>query len=127
MNVRKGNPTSQSASSASSRSSRRHDALVGKLETCVNVLVRDGDLPRSLLGVFPGVLEGALLRFLSDVQRRASRSAPRPVATSSTRLVHFMDQRDRGRKTRAERESELQQVVKARRAERDLEFLNRGE
>lgn len=120
--IQRGNPTSSSDGSASSRSSRRHDALVEKLGTCVSVLVQDGTRERSLLGVFPGVLEGALLRFLGDARRRERR----PGGTSSTRRGHFMDIRDRGPSpTRAEREKASQATVKSRRDERDREYLNR--
>ncbi len=124
--IPKGNPTSTGGiASASSRSSRRHDALVAKLVACVNVLVKDGTLAHSSLGVFPGVLEGAVLRFQSDVQRRLR--ARRPVATSSTRRGHFMDTRDRGPSpTREEREQASKETVRARAKARDQEFLNRG-
>ncbi len=109
-------------SSAPYRSSRRHVALVEKLAIVVKVLELDADRGRSLLGAFPGVLEGALLRFLGDARRREHR----PGVTSSTRRGHFMDSRDRGRSNRAERETASQESVKARKAERDLEFMNRG-
>ncbi len=124
MKIQKGNRTSkEEGSSGSYRSSRRHDALVEKLGIVVKVLVQDGERESSLLGVFPGVLEGALLRFLADVRRREHR----PGVTSSIRRGHFMDSRDRGRSSRAERETASQEAVKARKIERDLEFLNRGD
>ncbi len=115
--------------SASSRSSKRHSGVVEKLMTCVNVLVEDDGLEHSSLGVFPGVLEGALSRFLEDVRLRLrrGRSARLPAATSSTRRDHFMDSRDRGPSSRADREAASQASVKARREERDREFINRGE
>ncbi len=116
------NPISKD-SSASSHSSRRHAALVEKLAIVVKVLELDGTRERSLLGVFPGVLEGALLRFLGDARRREHR----PGATSSTRRGHFMDSRDRGPKpTRADREKASQDSVRARKSERDREYINRG-
>ncbi len=109
-------------SSGYSRSSKRHAAVVDKLMIAVRVLDLDGDRERSLLGVFPGVLEGAILRFLGDARRREHR----PGVTSSIRRGHFMDSRDRGPKSRAEREQASQETVKARKRERDQEFLNRG-
>ncbi len=118
--IPRGNPTSR-GTSGSYRSSRRHDALVEKLGTVVKVLVLDAERERSLLGVFPGVLEGALLRFLGDSRRRERR----PGGTSSIRRGHFMDSRDRGPKSRAEREEASQETVKARRLERDREYINR--
>ncbi len=122
--IQKANRTSPAGSgSASSRSSKRHDALIAKLEAVVNVLVQDAHLEHSLLRVFPGVLEGAVLRFQSDVLRREHRRG----VTSSTHRGHFMDSRDRGPKTRAEREEASQDTVKARRRERDQEFINRGD
>ncbi len=106
----------------SPRSSTRHAAVVKNLLTAVSVLEGDAGLQTSLLGVFPGVLDGAVSRFLSDVRRRAHRQG----VTSSTRPGHFMDIRDRGRRSRADREQDAQAMVKERARERDFERLNRG-
>ncbi len=111
-----------SSSSGSHRSSTRHAAVVEKIEIAVSVLLRDREEVRSLLGVFPGVLELAVSRFLGDVARRAHRRG----GTSSIRQGHFMDSRDRGRSNRAEREKASQATVKARKEERDRAFLDRG-
>ncbi len=122
--IKKGNPTSPSDSSESYRSSRRHAALVAKLQTAVRALEFDEPLKPSLLGAFPGVLEGAVLRFLNDVRVRG-RHGRRREATSSTRPGHFMDTRDRG-PDRAESERLSQEGVRARKKERDREYINRA-
>ncbi len=110
-------------SSGSHRSSTRHAGIVAHLETVVKLLVNDATQERSSLGAFPAVLDGALSRFLEDARRRGLRRG----GTSSTRQNHFMDSRDRGPRTRAEREEASQLSVKARRQERDQEIINRGD
>ncbi len=121
--IKKGNPTSKKSSLDSFRSSKRHAAVVEKLLTIVKLLDQDGELEHSSLGVFPAVLGGAASRFLEDCRRRRVR---RHEAISSTRPVHFMDSRDRGPSTRAEREAASQATVKARAAERDRAYIDRG-
>ncbi len=119
--IRKGNRTSRPDGSSASYRSSRHAAVIDKLKIVVKSLELDATRERSLLGVFPGVLEGALSRFLADVMRREHR----PGVTSSIRRGHFLD-RDRG-PSRAERELASQATVKARQLARDREYINRGE
>ena len=112
--------TRRGNSSSASFRFLRHAAVVGNLRRVhAKVLVDAGAGESSLPAVSVHALALALSGFLQEIRVAEPRGLLQE-GTSSTPQGHFMDSRDRGRKTRAEREAEAQERVRENKRKRDL-------
>lgn len=119
------NTTSRGGYSQPSRSSSRHAGVVKKLRGVFAAI--QGDQTRDV-SFLPRVSVEDLGRALSSflVEARHGRQGELPLGdTSSTRRGHFMDSRDPGRKTRAEREDDTRKRVQANKLIRDAKKLKK--